>query len=265
MDILKRNLAPISDAAWAEIDNTARDVLRSNLTARRLVDVPAPRGIGYTSVDLGRLTVEGPPEKAGVQWGVYSIQPLVEARVFFSLKTWELDNINRGARDIDLSPLEEAARKVAVFENSAVLNGLGDGNISGLLDSAGGSTIKLNLSTEGVVDAVSDALISFQSAGVAGPYNLAVSPSIWKFMAHVVPGGTLKNQVEKLIGGKVIYSDAVKDALMVSARGGDAELILGQDLAIGYHHHTSEEVILFLTESFTFQVITPESLVVFKQ
>jgi uncharacterized linocin/CFP29 family protein len=53
----------------------------------------------------------------------------------------------------------------------------------------------------------------------------------------------------------------VKDALLVASRGGDVELTVGQDFAIGYHSRTVAEISLFLTESFTFRVITPEALV----
>uniref|UniRef100_UPI00272E2810 encapsulin n=1 Tax=Geoalkalibacter sp. TaxID=3041440 RepID=UPI00272E2810 len=62
-------------------------------------------------------------------------------------------------------------------------------------------------------------------------------------------------------GGAVTYSNAVQGALLAASRGGDLELTLGQDFAIGYHHHTAEEIHLFMTESFTFRVITPEALV----
>jgi uncharacterized linocin/CFP29 family protein len=87
---------------------------------------------------------------------------------------------------------------------------------------------------------------------------------VWKFLARSTPGGTLRTLLEQQLGGKVIYSGAVKGALLAAARGGDLELTVGQDFAIGYHHHTSEEVHLFMTDSFTFRVITPEALVGFE-
>ena len=90
-----------------------------------------------------------------------------------------------------------------------------------------------------------------------------VSAALWKFLARSAPGGTLRAVVEKQIGGRVVLSDWVKGALLAACRGGDVELTVGQDFAIGYHSHTDSEIRLFLTESFTFRVIAPEALVGF--
>jgi uncharacterized linocin/CFP29 family protein len=50
----------------------------------------------------------------------------------------------------------------------------------------------------------------------------------------------------------------------VANRGGDLELTVGQDFAIGYHSHSANEISLFVTESFTFRVIAPEAIIGFK-
>jgi uncharacterized linocin/CFP29 family protein len=86
---------------------------------------------------------------------------------------------------------------------------------------------------------------------------------LWEFIAHCVPGGTLRSTIESEIGGHVIYAEFLKDALLVSSRGGDLELTVGQDFAIGYHSHTAADISLFITESFTFRVLAPEALVGF--
>jgi uncharacterized linocin/CFP29 family protein len=52
--------------------------------------------------------------------------------------------------------------------------------------------------------------------------------------------------------------------MLVSARGGDYELTIGQDFSVGYQSHSSTEVNFYITESFAFRVITPESIVPFK-
>jgi uncharacterized linocin/CFP29 family protein len=52
--------------------------------------------------------------------------------------------------------------------------------------------------------------------------------------------------------------------LLVASRGGDLELTVGQDFAVGYHSHTSNEISLFVTESFTFRVVVPEAIIGFK-
>jgi uncharacterized linocin/CFP29 family protein len=114
---------------------------------------------------------------------------------------------------------------------------------------------------DSIVDAVSEGQTRMLKDGVEGPANLVVAPSLWKFLARSSPGGTLRTLVEKQIGGQVIYSELAKDAFLVAARGGDMELSVGQDLAIGYHSHSSEAINLFITESFTFRVVAPEAIV----
>jgi uncharacterized linocin/CFP29 family protein len=264
MDILKKSLAPISDTAWNEIDEMARNTLVANLSGRKFLDFDGPHGFSYTSINLGRLSMGEGPDKNGVKYGVYNVQPLVESRINFSLKTWELDNIERGARDISLDSLIDAAKKMAIFEENAVFNGFKAGNIEGLHSRSGGEEITLKLNNDSILDSLAEAQARMHSEGVNGNCNFVVNPDIWKFLGRISPGGTLKSLVERQIGGSVIYSEAVKGAILISARGGDTELVVGQDMSIGYDHHTSDEVFLFLTESFTFRVIAPEAIVSFK-
>lgn len=48
---------------------------------------------------------------------------------------------------------------------------------------------------------------------------------------------------------------------MVSTRGGDFELHIGQDISIGYLNHTETTVRLYLQETFTFLLLTAEAAV----
>jgi uncharacterized linocin/CFP29 family protein len=48
---------------------------------------------------------------------------------------------------------------------------------------------------------------------------------------------------------------------VLSLRGGDAELVVGQDWSIGYLDHDARDVRLYLQETFTFRVLTPEAAV----
>ena len=66
MNNLHRELAPISDAAWAQIEEEASRTLKRYLAGRRVVDVPGPAGSTLSAVGTGHLsTIEAPAE--GVQ------------------------------------------------------------------------------------------------------------------------------------------------------------------------------------------------------
>lgn len=264
MDLLRRELAPISPSGWAEIDSMAKETLVANLSGRKFIDLDGPHGIGHACVTLGRLSLPKAKKEGKVGYGIHQVLPLVEARMNFSLQTWELDNIERGARDIQLNSLVEACREIAMFEEKAVYGGFEAGMIVGLQDLVKGKELSFALEMDAIVDAVSEGQTRMLKDGVEGPANLIVSAHIWKFLARTTPGGTLRSILQRQIEGRVIYSEQVKDALLVSGRGGDLTLTVGQDLAVGYHSHTSNEINLFVTESFTFRVVAPEAIIGFK-
>lgn len=261
MNFLRRELAPISTDGWNEIDSLARETLAASLSGRKFIDVDGPHGINHACVNIGRLAMPGSSQPGTVGYGIHQVQPLIEARVDFSLETWELDNIERGARDIQLDALVDACREIALFEEQAIFNGFADASIQGIHASLDEQRLPIQLDMDSLVDAVSEGQTQMLRAGVEGPANLVVSASLWKYLARSSPGGTLRSLIERQIEGQVIYSELVKDALLVSARGGDLELCVGQDFAVGYHSHSAREIKLFITESFTFRVIAPEAMV----
>lgn len=124
MDILKRSLAPIAAEAWTEIDKQAADVLRGVLTGRKVADVSDPKGWLCDSVSEGTLTLAEESPVEGVNYGVRDVLPLVEIRVPFTLPMWDLDDISRGCKTTDYTPLQEAARQAALFEDTDVFKGL---------------------------------------------------------------------------------------------------------------------------------------------
>jgi uncharacterized linocin/CFP29 family protein len=263
MNFFRRELAPIGPSAWNEIDAVAKRALSANLSGRQFIAIDGPHGLDYASVPLGRLSLPEGQNPAEVAYGVHQTLPLTEARVYFTLKTWELDNLDRGAKDIQLNAVVEAARKIAAFEDKAVFDGFAPAGVVGLKQALAGPPIPISLDETALVEAVAEAQGRLLKAGVEGGADLVVSPPLWKFLAHSVPGGALRSLVEKRIGGRVVLSDWVNGALLAANRGGDLELTVGQDFAIGYHSHTATEIRLFLTESFTFRVIAPEALVGF--
>jgi len=260
MDLLKRSHAPITDRAWNVIDDVAKRALRTNLKSRRIVDVVGPKGWDFPAVSLGRLNIgEGAP-RGGVEYGVYRTQPLVEFRVRFSLDLWELDNLTRGARDVDLDPLIAASQTAAHFEDSSVFVGFPPGCIQGLSESAQQEPLPLPLEVDNFLDTVSKGVLELERASVEGPYALVLGPKSYRVLASAPIGHPLTEQVESILaGGSLLESDLLDGGFLLSMRGGDFELTIGQDFSIGYETHDTKSVRLFLTESFTFQVLEPQA------
>ncbi len=263
MDILRKSLAPISKQAWEEINETAVDVLTSVLSGRKILDVEGPKGWDFAAVSTGRISVP-PAQKGKVKYGIHQVMPLVEARIPFELNIWELDNVARGAEDIDLGAMEDAAREIAQFEEKAIYEGFKAGNIAGLKNSSDYDAIPFPEAAEDIIGAVSLGLSQMKQASIEGPYSLVLSTERWQKVNSFIRGYPLHKQLENLLGGSIVMAPYVKESFLVSERGGDFRLVLGQDMSVGYESHNSKTVQLYFTESFTFQVIDPAAVIVLK-
>ena len=61
--------------------------------------------------------------------------------------------------------------------------------------------------------------------------------------------------------GEIIWAPAITGAFVLTTRGGDFGLYIGQDVSIGYSSHTDAVVRLYLQETFTFLLLTTEAAV----
>ncbi len=263
MDILKKNLAPISDEAWQEINDQAKLVFSTDLSSRKFVDVDGPHGLKLAAVPQGKLYYKSKGESNDLSYGLHIVQSLIEVKSPFELNILSLDDISRGAEDVNLDKLGKAAKKLAAFEESAVYFGMKDANIKGLKASSVHQPVKFPENVAEILHSVTKALGELRNASVEGPYTLIVDPEKWEFINSYVNGYPLKLQIEQLLGGSLIYAPHLSGAFLVSERGGDFRLTLGQDLSIGYSAHDKTSVSLYFTESFTFQVLDPSAVLVF--
>lgn len=268
MDILKRELAPIPAEAWAEIDAQATRSLRAILSARKVIDLSGPMGPDFPGVPEGRLDFPGDQPGDGLSYGIYRVHHLVETRVPFTLDIQEMDNAVRGAKDLDLGPLESAAQKIALFEERVVYHGLPDANIHGLKQCQGQECLSIGAAPEQLLEAIAEGLTAFAGRSVEGPFALVVGPKLWSRMSAHFQGYPVKMQAENILGGQVLLSPYLcgafeNEAYMISQRGGDFEIILGNDLAIGYERHDTQTVTLYFTASFTFRILDAAGVIHF--
>jgi uncharacterized linocin/CFP29 family protein len=264
MDLLKRNLAPILSEAWDIIDTEARNVLALNLAGRKLVDFHGPHGWRFAAVNTGAIEPIQDTQD-GVHVAIRRVQPLIELRAPIALDIAGLDAVARGSRSPDLASVGAAAEKVAHAEDAAIFNGHAPSGIVGIVE----ASTHQPLQVAGVSDyprAVLHAVDILRKAGVAGPYAVALTPRDYDdLFVTVEQGYPLAKQVQRQIeDGPLIRAPALRGAVVLSVRGGDYELTVGQDLSIGYAHHDERTVHLYLTESFTFRVIEPAAAVYLK-
>lgn len=266
MNNLHHKLAPLSGAAWEHIEEEAKRTLRLRLAGRKLVDFKGPLGVEAASVNLGRSEELRTPPAPDVTAARRSVQPLVELRTAFELSRNELDAIERGCKDPDLAPVVEAATRIAQAEDNAVFEGYAAGGISGIHEASTHGAIKLSDDYEQYPRSVAEATRLMRVAGIDGPYAIALGPRCYTGLVQATAAGgyPILELVRRVLDGPVIWAPAVDGAVVVSQRGGDFELTVGQDLSIGYASHTATHVRLYLTETFTFRVLTPEAGVALK-
>lgn len=262
MNDLHRELAPISEEAWEQIDGEAKRTLKLTLAARRLVDFVGPLGWATSAVGLGRTeTAAGLPRK-DVQARLRWTQPLVEFRTPFQLARDELESIARGAKDADLQPVIEAARSAALAEDHAVFHGFAAGKISGIFEASADNALTLTEDYEKYPRVVAEARDKLQSLGVNGPYGIALGERCYTGLTQATSGGyPVIKHVQRELTGPIVWAPAIDGAVLLSLRGDDFELIVGQDFSIGYLDHSGTEVQLYLQESFSFLVYSPEAAV----
>lgn len=262
MDHLCREFAPISEPAWRAIDHEAERTLRRTLAARRILDLSGPQGWRFSAVDLGRTRQIGGSSDA-VEAAVRETQPLVEHRVPFTLSRCELEAIDRGATDADLSPVVQAAQNAAAAEDRAVFDGVEAAGLKGLLGLGKEQELALTDDYEQYPEVVASALASLRQNGVAGPYLIALGPRCYQGLTETTNAGgyPIMNLVQQQVENPFVWAPTLDGALVVSTRGGDFELKVGQDFSIGYRRHDDAQVELYVEESFTFIGRTSEALV----
>ena len=262
MSHLLRSHAPITEEAWAQLDDEAKERLVPALAARKLVDFSGPRGWEYSATNLGRTeAVKAPAE--GLRSRQRKVLPLVELRAEFAISRDELLDVDRGAVDIDLGALDQAALRVALAENAAVFHGWAGAGITGISQASPHEALELGTVYGDYPSRVAKAVQTLLTNGISGPYGLALGPDGYTGVVETTEHGGLVvfDHLRQILGGPIVWAPGVEGAVVVSLRGGDFLFESGQDLSIGYDHHDADQVSLYLEESFSLRVATPEAAV----
>jgi uncharacterized linocin/CFP29 family protein len=263
MNHLLRSLAPITDGAWEVLDDEASERLKPPLAARKLVDFSGPHGWEHSSSSLGRTAPLTSAPCDGVTGLQRRVQPLIELRADFELSRTELRDSDRGAPDPDLEALDRAAHQIAVAENVTVFHGW-HGAIIGIEEASPYERMSLGETTNAYPQPVAAAVERLLQSGIGGPYALALGGEQYQRVVETAENGgyPLLEHLRKIIEGPIVWAPGVRGALVLSTRGGDFLFESGQDLALGYDSHDGDVVRLYLEESFSFRVATPEAAVV---
>jgi len=262
MNHLYRELAPISDAGWQEIEKEAQRTLKTTLAGRKLVDFVGPEGWDASAVGTGRNKKVAPPSPGKVEARLRQVMPMVELRVPFEIRRSELDAIDRGAKDPDTDPVIEAARAIAIAEDRAIFHGYEVAGIRGICQGRADAAVELSEDYASYPVLVATALNRLRDAGVDGPFAVALSERCYTSLTESTQAGyPVLEHVQRLIDGPLIWAPGLDGAVVLSMRGDDFQLTVGQDFSIGYLDHDAERVRLYIEESFSFWLQSPQAAI----
>ena len=262
MNSLFRELAPITKATWQEIEKEAKRTLTEMLGARRVVDFIGPLGLATSAVGTGRMaSIPGAPNGT-VEAHLRQSQPLVEIRVPFELARSEIAAVDRGAKDPNLDSLVSAARKIAIAEDVAIFHGYPEAHIRGICEIGPNGTLSLGDDFEAYPAIITHAVTRLREAGIGGPYAVALGERCYTDLIETTKAGyPILEHIRRIVEGPIVWAPGLSGAVVISLRGGDFELVVGRDISIGYLDHDARQVRLYLEESFTFRVLSPQAAV----
>src|SRR5215472_5303498 len=261
MNNLHRDIAPISDAAWAQIEEEISRTFKRYLAGRRVVDVKGPSGSALSAVGTGHLR-SIPTAREGVFARQREVRALVELRVPFELSRAAIDDVERGANDSDWQPVKDAARQIAFAEDGAIFDGYVAAGIAGIRQGTSNPVKTLPADVREYPDAIAQCLSQLRLVGVNGPYAVLLGADAFTALAETSDHGyPVLEHVRRLVKDKIIWAPAIAGAFVLTTRGGDFSLHIGQDVSIGYLSHTDSAVRLYLQETLTFLLLTTEAVV----
>jgi len=247
--------------AWAQIEEEASRTLKRYLAGRRVVDVHGPGGTGVSAVGTGhRRTIAA--WRDGIIARQREVMAFVELRVPFELERKAIDDVERGANDSDWQPAKEAARQLAYAEDGAVFDGYDAAGIVGIRKGTSNPIMTLPSDVREYPEIIAQGLSRLRLVGVNGPYSVLLGADAYTALAETSDHGyPVLEHVKRLVNDKIIWAPAIQGAFVVTTRGGDFDLHIGQDASIGYLNHTDAAVRLYLQETFTFLFLTAEAAV----
>jgi uncharacterized linocin/CFP29 family protein len=173
-----------------------------------------------------------------------------------------IDDVDRGANDSDWQPAKDAARQIAFAEDSAIFEGYAAAGIGGIRQGTSNPIMTLPAEVREYPDAIAQSLSQLRLVGVNGPYAVLLGADAYTALAETSDHGyPVLEHVKRLVKDQIIWAPAIAGAFVLTTRGGDFALHIGQDVSIGYLSHSDDSVRLYLQETFTFLLLTGEASV----
>jgi len=258
---LLRSYAPITDAAWSQIDDEARTRLVPALAAASS-STSRPEGWEYAATTLGRVTAIAEVPAEGLVAHQRRVLPLVSCA---HRSAWRAPSspTRTVGRSTSTSPASMRRRPPSPVRRTWPCSTDGPPPVSPASPRPARHTPCARSEYAGYPARVARAVETLLEAGIAGPYGLALGPDGYTGVVETTEHGGLVvfDHLRQILGGPIVWAPGGH-----GGRGGVTarrrfRLRIGRDLSVGYHHHDAHSVHFYLEESFSFHAASPDAAV----
>src|SRR4029077_13952069 len=220
--------------AWAQIEEEASRTIKRYLAGRRVVDVQGPSGVATPAIGTGHLRNVAAPDD-GILARQREVKALVELRVPFELDRQQIDDVERGANDSDWQPPKDAARLLAFAEDRAIFEGYAAAGIGGIREGTSHPVLTPPPDVRAYPDVIAQALSQLRLEGVNGPYSVLLGADAYTALSESSDHGyPVLPHIQDLVDSEIVWAPAITGAFVLTTRGGDFRLYIGEDVSIGY-------------------------------
>ena len=263
---LHRNDAPFTEDFWEKIDVTVIESAKSQLSARQIIHVEEPYGLGFKAIE-GSDTVQN--ESEDITISTSKITPVVQIQKCFSIPIRDIANFEQFGKILDLKAAAEAAISCAKQEESIIYNGSKKLGITGLLNTSGIQSIKLQpWETVGTaVDDIIKAITKLDDIGFHGPYTMGLAPQQYNLLFRRYPNGNMTelDHLKTIITKKIVKIPTLSSGGLILSYGQQfTSVILGQDLMTGYLGPTGLSYSFTILESLALRLLQPSAVCILK-
>jgi uncharacterized linocin/CFP29 family protein len=257
---LQRSDAPFDPKVWDQLDRTIVGTAKSRLTARKLLNVDGPYGIG-----LKMVPTEDVPLTENMSLVASGNIPLVNIQSEFNLAIRDIAAFEQRNIPLPLVPVVESALEVADLEDDILLNGSKHVGAPGLMTAPSISSYKLGDWSQlgSPVEDIIKAVTILDDSGFHGPYSLALSPQLYNLLYRHYAQSEL-TQLEhagQIVTDGIIKSSAIKDGGVLIASGAwFANIVIGQDMMAGFIGPELGSYKFSLTESIALRIVEPHAI-----
>ncbi len=262
-----REDASFGQEVWDAIDDVVRVSADEVRTARAILEVVGPLGLGARAGVAEDVAVREEPGRAHVH--VPRVQALPVLHRTVALGAREVEAHARTGEPLVLLEIAEAARLIARTEDRLLFDGIGEAGVPGLLAHPG--AVEWQAGDWGdparAADDLLAALAGLDAAGRHGPYAVAASPARYYQLLRPYAGTALTpyQQLLPAFAGGISKAAALTDgAVIVMKTPSGPRAIIGQELTAAYDGREGIFHLISLVESVTLLPGAPGSVAILR-